>query len=50
MASVRSPEIPRRTFVAIIASGLLAASLPAEAQRAAKVPKIGWLTFGGASA
>ncbi|HEV2055924.1 MAG TPA: ABC transporter substrate-binding protein [Methylomirabilota bacterium] len=33
----------RRTFIGVIAGGLLAAPLPAEAQQAAKVPRIGFL-------
>ena len=37
------PGMPRRTFLAITAGGLLAAPLAAEAQRAGKVPRIGYL-------
>src|SRR6266851_8604750 len=33
----------RRTFISGITVGLLAAPLAAEAQQAAKVPRIGWL-------
>ena len=45
MASVRSLEMPRRAFMAIIAGGLLAAPLAAGAQQVGKVPRIGVLTF-----
>ena len=43
MASFCSPEMPRRAFMAVIAGSLLAAPLAAEAQQAAKVPRIGYL-------
>ena len=43
MDSVCLPEMPRRDFMAIVAGGLLAAPLAAEAQPAAKVPRIGLL-------
>ena len=33
----------RRTFLGVLANGLLAAPLAAEAQQAAKVPRIGYL-------
>jgi hypothetical protein len=33
----------RRRFIEVIAGGLLAAPLGAEAQQAGKVPRIGWL-------
>jgi len=45
MASIRSPEMPRRAFMAVIAGGLLTAPPVAEAQPAGKVPLIGVLTF-----
>jgi putative ABC transport system substrate-binding protein len=37
--------IERRTFMAMLTGGLLAAPLAAEAQQAAKVARIGWLGF-----
>ena len=43
MDTTCSPEIPRRAFIAVIAGGLLAAPLVAEAQPAGKVPRIGFL-------
>ena len=43
MASICSPEMPRRTFIGVIAGGLLAAPLAAEAQQAGKVYRIGML-------
>jgi len=43
MDTTCSPEIPRRVFIAVIAGGLLAAPLVAEAQPAGKVPRIGFL-------
>ena len=46
MASVRSPEMSRRAFMAVIAGGLLAAPLAAEAQQAGKVWRIGYLGYG----
>ncbi len=33
----------RRRFIEVIAGGLVVAPLAAEAQQAAKVPRIGWL-------
>jgi len=36
----------RRTFIGVIAGGLLSAPLAAEAQQAAKVPRIGFLFYG----
>jgi hypothetical protein len=39
MNSMSSPEMPRRAFVAVMAGGLLAAPLAAEAREAAKVPR-----------
>ena len=44
MASICSPEMPRRAFMAVIAGGLLAAPLAAEAQAAGRVYRIGILT------
>jgi putative ABC transport system substrate-binding protein len=43
MASICSPEMPRRAFMAVIAGGLLAAPLAAGAQPAAHLYRIGWL-------
>jgi putative tryptophan/tyrosine transport system substrate-binding protein len=43
MDSIRSPEVPRRTFMAVIAAGLLAAPLAAEAQPAGRVYRLGLL-------
>jgi putative ABC transport system substrate-binding protein len=43
MIPTRSPEMPRRTFMAMIAGGLLAAPLAAGAQPAGKVYRIGLL-------
>ena len=37
-------EMPRRTFMAIIAGGLLTAPLAIEAQPAGKVPRVGYVT------
>jgi ABC-type uncharacterized transport system substrate-binding protein len=38
----------RRTFLGVIAGGLLAAPVAAEAQQARKVPRVGWMaSFGG---
>ena len=39
----------RRTFLGVIAGGLLAAPLAAEAQPAAKVPHVGYVTSSGRS-
>ncbi len=39
----------RRAFLGTLAGSLLAAPLAAEAQQAGRIPKIGWLTFGGAA-
>jgi 5'(3')-deoxyribonucleotidase len=41
MASICSPEMPRRAFIGVIAGGLLAAPLAAEAQQAGKVYRAG---------
>jgi len=46
MASICSPGMPRRAFMAVIARGLLAAPLAAEAQQAAKVWRVGYLGNG----
>ena len=46
MASIRSPEMPRRAFMAVIAGGLLAAPLGPEAQSVGQMPRIGWLSPG----
>ena len=46
MASICSPEMPRRAFMAVIAGGLLAAPLAAEAQSAGRAPRIGLLMPG----
>ena len=43
MASICSPEMPRRAFMAVIAGGLLAAPLAAGAQQAGEVYRIGYL-------
>ena len=43
MASISSPEIPRRAFMGLIAGGLLAAPLAAEAQQAGKTYRLGWI-------
>jgi putative ABC transport system substrate-binding protein len=45
MNPARLPEMPRRTFMAMIAGGLLAAPLAAEAQRVGNFPRIGMLSF-----
>src|SRR5690242_2351874 len=42
-AVVRSPEMPRRAFLATIAGGLLAAPFASEAQEAGKVYRVGFL-------
>jgi len=39
----------RRRFIVTVAGGLLAAPLPAEAQQAGKVPRIGYLFVGSSS-
>ena len=44
--AVRSPELPRRAFVATMAGGLLAAPRAAGAQQPPKVPRIGYLAIG----
>ncbi len=46
MNPTRLPEMPRRTFMAMIAGGLLAAPRAAEAQQTGKVWRIGYLTYG----
>ena len=46
MNSTCLPEMPRRAFLAIIAGGLLAAPLAAEAQPASKTARVGWLALG----
>ena len=46
MASICSPEMPRRAFMAVIAGSLLAAPLAAEAQRG-KTWRVGFLSGGG---
>jgi ABC-type uncharacterized transport system substrate-binding protein len=43
MASICSPGMPRRAFMAVIACGVLAAPLAAEAQQAGKVWRVGYL-------
>ena len=43
MDSTCLPEMPRRTFMVIIAGGLVAAPLAAETQPAGKVARIGFL-------
>ena len=45
MASICSPEMPRRAFVGVIAGGLLAAPLAAEAQQAGKVYRVCFLAL-----
>jgi putative ABC transport system substrate-binding protein len=49
MASICSPEMPRRAFMAVIAGGLLAAPLVPEAQQAGKVYRIGYLAVTSAA-
>jgi putative ABC transport system substrate-binding protein len=44
MTSIRSLEIPRRAFMGVIAGGLFAAPLAVEAQPAAKIARIGYLS------
>ena len=46
MDPIWSPEMPRRAFMAAIASGLLAAPAAAGAQQARKVFRIGYLVLG----
>src|SRR5512137_501350 len=46
MDSLCSPEMPRRTFVAIITGGLLAAPFATAAEQAARIYKIGILSLG----
>ena len=43
MDAISSPEVPRRTFMAVVATGLLAAPLRAAAQPPRKVPRVGVL-------
>ena len=43
MDAGRSSEMPRRAFMAVIAGGLLAAPLAAEAQEVGKTPRVGYL-------
>ena len=43
----RLPQMPRRTFMAVIAGGLLTAPLAVEAQLAGKKPRLGVLQIGG---
>ncbi len=43
MGPIRSPGLPRRTFIEVVAGGLLAAPLAAQAQPAVKVHRIGLL-------
>ena len=50
MASICSPQMPRRAFMAAIAGGLLAAPLTAEPQQAGKVRHIGFLPAGSSPA
>ena len=50
MASICSPEMPRRAFMAVIAGGLLSAPVAAQAQQAGKVWRIGVLSSGSPSA
>jgi putative ABC transport system substrate-binding protein len=45
LGRLRSPDMPRRDFMAVIAGGLLAAPLAAGAQPAGKVYRIGLLEF-----
>ena len=42
--AVSSPEMPRRAFLATIAGGVLAAPLAAQAQRAGKLPRVGYVS------
>jgi len=50
MGAMSSPEMPRRAFMAIIAGGLLAAPLAAEAQSERKIVRVGVLMVGAPSA
>lgn len=50
MDSICSPEMPRRSFMAMISGGLLAAPLAAEAQQAGKIWRIGYLDGSSPSA
>jgi putative ABC transport system substrate-binding protein len=50
MASICSPEMPRRAFMAAIAGALLAAPLAAEAQQRTRVVRIGYLDGSSPSA
>ncbi len=43
MGPIRSPGLPRRTFIEVVAGGLLAAPLAAQAQPVVKVHRIGLL-------
>jgi hypothetical protein len=43
MDAGRSPEMPRRAFMAVITGGLLAAPLALQAQQSSKIAKIGIL-------
>ncbi len=43
MNPTRLPEMPRRTFMALVSGGLLAAPLAAEAQTAGRIWRIGYL-------
>ena len=45
MASICSPEMPRRAFIGVIAGGLLTAPLAAGAQQAGKVRRVGVLSY-----
>src|SRR5713226_5170119 len=46
MNATRFPEMPRRTFMAMIAGGIVAAPLAAEAQKSEKKPRVGILNIG----
>jgi putative ABC transport system substrate-binding protein len=48
MDSICSPDMPRRAFVAVIAGGVLAAPLAAEAQKSEKMARVGILGIGPA--
>jgi len=43
MNPTRLPEMPRRTFIGVIAGSLLTAPLAVEAQQAGKIARIGYL-------
>ena len=45
MRPIRSPEMPRRAFMAVLAGGLLAARRAAEAQQAGRIWRIGYLSL-----